>query len=123
MKNDLFKKTEELLYKYPKLIDKAWQLSAIYGDDDARVKELDKQLILLNNSIDDIMYDKYYETIELYYFHKMKQKDIVKKMKTTNKTISTNRKRLVNELSKIIFQSEYITNIFLEVREQMIKKQ
>lgn len=123
MKNDLFKKTEELLYKYPKLIDKAWQLSDMYGDDDARVKEIDNQLILLNNAIDDIMYDKYYETVELYYFHKMKQKDIVKKMKTTNKTISTNRKRLVDELSKIIFQSEYITNMFLEVREQMIKTQ
>jgi len=117
----VYKKTEKLLYNYLDFInianyfDNNWQ-------DFTDIKELDKHIALLNEALDSVMYDPFYEIIELVYFDKKTYEDVAEKLDIARVTISSNKQRLVNEIGKYIFTSDFINELYTEEIQKSIKE-
>lgn len=63
------------------------------------------------NSLSD---DKYFEIIELYYFKKWTREAIAEKFDTSTTTISRNKNRLVNKISIVLFTEDFLVDFFEE---------
>lgn len=103
MKSDrktAYQKTEELLYNYNsfKKSDQPFTLKLVSKIDDA-LKEIE----------DDI----YYDIIPLTYFKNETRENIAEIFNTTERTISRNKGRLVNQLKVKLFSDDVIYELFL----------
>ena len=93
-------KTEELLKNYPR-----FKLS-----DQPYTKTLCQKIELAMNTIKS---DYYFEIISLYYFENMTREEVAEHFNTSETTISRNKKRLVDNLSAVLFSDDLIYDLFL----------
>nr|DAS45586.1 MAG TPA: RNA polymerase sigma factor [Caudoviricetes sp.] len=103
MKDDrktAYEKTEELLRNY----------NAFKNSDQPYTVKLVKKI---NEALDTIMDDMYYDVITMYYFEKKTREEIAEQYDTTVTTISRNKTRLINKLKPILFSDDVIYELFL----------
>ena len=93
-------KTEEILKNYPR-----FKLS-----DQPYTKKLCDKIETAMNTIKD---DYYYDVISLYYFDGMTREEVAERFNTSETTISRNKKRLVDDLSAVLFSDDLIYDLFL----------
>lgn len=93
-------KTEEILKNYPR-----FKLS-----DQPYTKKLCDKIETAMNTIKD---DYYYDVILLYYFDGMTREEVAEHFNTSETTISRNKKRLVDDLSAVLFSDDLIYDLFL----------
>lgn len=93
-------KTEELLKNYPR-----FKLS-----DQPYTKKLCQKIETAMNTIKS---DYYYEIIALYYFEQMTREEVAEHFNTSETTISRNKKRLIDNLSAVLFSDDLIYDLFL----------
>lgn len=93
-------KTEELLRNYP-----AFKLS-----DQPYTKKLCEKIERAMKTIDK---DYYFEIIALYYFEKMTREEVAERFNTSETTISRNKRRLIDNLSAVLFSDDLIYELFL----------
>lgn len=93
-------KTEELLRNYPR-----FKLS-----DQPYTKRLCQKIETAMNTIRG---DYYFEIIALYYFEQMTREEVAEHFCTSETTISRNKKRLIENLSAVLFSDELIYDLFL----------
>lgn len=91
-------RTEELLRYYPKLkiSNKPYTIEA--------VKKIEAAL-------DTIRSDQYYEIIDLYYFQCLSRECIAEHFNTNEKTITRNRRRLLRNLSVVLFSDDVVSEL------------
>lgn len=92
-------KTEELLKNYPR-----FKLS-----DQPYTKKLCAKI---EAAMKTIQCDYYYEIIALYYFEQMTREEVAEHFNTSETTISRNKKRLIDNLSAVLFSDEVIYELF-----------
>jgi hypothetical protein len=82
--------------------------------DDIRqtIRRTQKYIDLIDSALDIIYDDPYYEVITLYYFKDKPLDIIASRLEKDNSTIARNKKRLVNQLSLIMFPDESMKEIF-----------
>jgi RNA polymerase sigma factor (sigma-70 family) len=93
-------KTEELLKNYPR-----FKLS-----DQPYTKKLCTKI---ETAMKTIQHDYYYEVISLYYFEQMTREEVAEHFNTSETTISRNKKRLIDNLSAVLFSDDFIFQLFL----------
>lgn len=93
-------KTEELLRNYPR-----FKLS----DQPYTKKLCDK----IENALNTIQDDYYFKIIELYYFKNLTREEVADHFYTSETTISRNKKRLIDNLSAVLFSDDLIYELFL----------
>lgn len=93
-------KTEDLLRHYPK-----FKLS-----DQPYTRKLCQKI---EAALATIRSDYYYEIISLTYFEGMTREEVAGCFNTSLTTISRNKKRLINDLSAILFSDDMIYEIFM----------
>lgn len=93
-------KTEELLKNYPR-----FKLS----DQPYTIKLCQK----IETAMMTIKDDYYYEVISLYYFERMTREEVAEHFNTSETTISRNKKRLIDNLSAVLFSDDLIYDLFL----------
>lgn len=93
-------KTEELLKNYP-----SFKLS-----DQPYTKKLCQKI---ETALKTIQNDYYFEVIALYYFEKMTREEVAEHFNTSETTISRNKKRLIDNLSAVLFSDDLIYDLFL----------
>lgn len=103
MKNDrksAYQKTEELLRNYQsfRLSEQPYTIKLVAKIDEA---------------LEEIKDDIYYEIIPLTYFENETRENIADKFRTTERTISRNKGRLVNQLKVRLFSDDVIYELFL----------
>lgn len=100
------KKTENILKNYNKF------KIAIANDKKNTVKT--QTLIkIINEALKTIEDDPYYKIVEMFYFKRQTIAEIAEYFNVDDKTISRNKKRLINEIKYIIFSDKTIEEIFL----------
>ena len=72
-----------------------------------------KLMKIINEALDEIKDDPYYEIIPLIYFENATREYVAEEFDTTVTTISRNKNRLVNKLKTRIFSDEVIYELFL----------
>lgn len=92
-------KTEELLRTY--------KLFSISGDPDA-----EKMILQIESALEIIKDDIYYDVIPMYYMKGNTREEIAETFNTSPTTISRNKKRLIEQLSAVLFSSDYIMQIY-----------
>ena len=98
-KLDSFKKTERILYEYPR-----WR-----GID---VEETKRFCDLVQNALDSISDDPYFQIIELKYFQKWTHERIAEYFDVDVSVISKRRTKLINALRPIIFSADFIRELY-----------
>ena len=93
-------KTEELLKNYPR-----FKLS-----DQPYTKKLCQKI---ETAMKTIQNDYYFEVIALYYFENMTREEVAERFNTSETTISRNKKRLIDNLSAVLFSDDLIYDLFL----------
>lgn len=93
-------KTEELLRNYP-----SFKLS-----DQPYTKKLCQKI---ETALKTIQNDYYYEIIALYYFERMTREEVAERFNTSETTISRNKRRLIDNLSAVLFSDDLIYELFL----------
>lgn len=93
-------KTEELLRNYPR-----FKLS-----DQPYTKKLCQKIETAMKTIQD---DYYSDIITLYYFDGMTREEVAERFNTSETTISRNKKRLIDNLSAVLFSDDLIYELFL----------
>lgn len=93
-------KTEELLRNYP-----SFKLS-----DQPYTKKLCQKI---ETALKTIQNDYYYEIIALYYFEQMTREEVAERFNTSETTISRNKRRLIDNLSAVLFSDDLIYDLFL----------
>lgn len=93
-------KTEELLKNYPR-----FKLS-----DQPYTKKLCAKI---ETAMKTIQSDYYYEIIALYYFEQMTREEVAEHFNTSETTISRNKKRLIDNLSAVLFSDDFIFQLFI----------
>lgn len=101
-----FKKTEEVLKNYQTYL-KAAEL------DPTGTIKTQKLINIINRALKTIEDDEYYSIIEMIYFEHKSREDVAEFYDKEVKTISRNKKRLINELKMVIFSDESIQELFL----------
>ena len=102
-----FKKTERLLKNYNK-----YKL-AIENDPENTLKT--KKLInIIDRALKSIETDQYYSIIEMYYFEHKTREEIAEFYDCEVKTITRNKRRLLNEIRIILFSDTTIEELFLK---------
>lgn len=94
-----FKKTERILYEYPR-----WR-----GID---VEETNRFCTLVQNALDSISDDPYFQIIELKYFQKWTHERIAEYFDVDVSVISKRRTKLINQLRPIIFSADFIRELY-----------
>lgn len=95
-----FQKTEELLQNY----------IAFQKSEQPYAKTIVNKI---NEALQSISDDPYYELISLAYFDKKSREDIAEYFDTTVTTVSRNKTRLVNKLKVMLFSDDVIYELFL----------
>lgn len=102
-----FKKTERLLKNYNK-----YKL-AVENDPDNTLKT--KKLInIIDRALKSIETDQYYSIIEMYYFEHKTREEIAEFYDCEVKTITRNKRRLLDEIRIILFSDTTIEELFLK---------
>lgn len=99
-----FKKTEDVLKNYKKYE------SVSANPDNIKTQKLVKIIKTALTTIED---DPYYEIIEKFYFDRISREEIAEYFDCDVKTITRNKRRLVNELKVIVFSDDTIEELFL----------
>lgn len=97
-----FKKTEKALYEFPK-----WK--------DCDGKETRHFVSQIENAIDVIRDEPYFELIELKYFNGWTHEKIAEYFDVDEKTIRYQRKKLIERLRPIIFSDEFIRELIFDL--------
>ena len=105
-KRSTFKKTEDILKNYNRYE------KAIKSDSDNTIKTK-KLLNIIDNALESIENDPYYSIIEMFYFENKTRSEIAEFFDVDEKTISRNKKRLVDNIKIIIFSDATIEELFL----------
>ena len=105
-KRSTFKKTEDILKNYNRY------KKAIENDSDNTIKTK-KLLNIIDNALESIENDPYYSIIEMFYFENKTRSEIAEFFDVDEKTISRNKKRLVDNIKIIIFSDATIEELFL----------
>lgn len=108
LKNDnmsAFEKTEEVLKNYNNY------KKAAKNDDNIKTKRLVK---IIKDALKTIENDTYYDIIEQFYFKGKTREDISEYFNCDVKTISRNKRRLINQIKVMIFSDETINEIFFK---------
>lgn len=111
------KKVEKLLMNFNNLILAAETKEFIEGPS-KELEEMDKLIILINESLDFIMYDKYYEIIEYFYLQNKDINSILKIMNISRDTFFMNKRKLLIKLTDFIYSDDYIKNLKRELVEE-----
>lgn len=101
-----FKKTEDVLRNYNKY------KIAILEDPEGTIKT-QKLINIIETADDSIKDDVYYDIIPMFYVDGKTREEIAEYFDCDVKTITRNKRRLVNELKVIIFSDETIEELFL----------
>ena len=96
---DSFKKTERVLYEYP-----GWRGSS--GRDTQRF------CILIQNALDSIADDPYFDIIELKYFQRWTHERIAEHFGVDVSMISKRRTKLINQIRAVIFSDDFIRELY-----------
>lgn len=110
------KKVEKMLYNHNNLIE-ATETKEFLEGKSSEIDEMDKLINLVNDALDSIMYDKYYEIIEYYYLQDKDIKYILYKLDINRNTFFKHKRRLLVRLTDFIFSSDYIKDLFREIEE------
>lgn len=106
-----YKKTEEILYAYPDLIY-TWETRCeLFGEEDEVNKMLKKNIDYINECLDSISTNEYYELIDFLYFQDKTIQFVCSYFDVTDKTISKKRRYLVNLLRVKFFTLEYLKEL------------
>lgn len=100
-----FKKTEEVLRNYKKYKE------AILLDKEDTVKT-QKLVNIIQGALRSIEDDPYYEIISMFYLENTTRGEIAEFFNCDEKTITRNKRRLINKLKVIIFSDESIIELF-----------
>lgn len=76
------------------------------------LKTTENFIKLIDDALDSISNDSYFEIIRLKYFEKQTREDIADYFDCDIKTVSRNKNRLINMLQIRLFSDEYIFHIF-----------
>lgn len=95
-----YEKTEELLRNY----------NAFKESDQPYTIKLVKKI---NDALDTIKDDIYFDVISMYYFNHETRETIAEYFNTTVTTISRNKTRLINKIKPILFSDDVIYELFL----------
>lgn len=105
MKDDrptAYRKTEEILKNYNDFLKG-------YSDN-----ELSNKFVhIVDQALNDISDDPYYEIIPMIYFEGQTREKIAEYFDTSVRTITRNKTRLINRLKTLIFSDEVIYELFL----------
>ena len=99
--NESHCQTYEIKSDYEKLEDKKEDLMKLY-------EKYQIIVTMVDLALKEIKDDKYYEVIDLYYFKKYRWEDIEEELDLDNSVIYRNKKRLITELSTILFPEDLI---------------
>lgn len=96
-----FQKTEELLRNY--------NTFKMVKDRKSTKKIVQK----IEEALDDISNDIYFDIIPMFYFDNRTREDIADHFNTSTKTITRNKNKLVNQLKLRLFSDDVIYELFL----------
>lgn len=97
-----FQKTEQILRSYN-------DMKKSYSENGTAKKFVD----IIDNALETLKDDSYYDIIPMLYFEKRSREDIAEFFDTTTTTISRNKRRLVEKLKVLIFADDVIYELFL----------
>ena len=97
-----FQKTEQILRSYN-------DMKKSYSENGTAKKFVD----IIDNALETLKNDSYYDIIPMLYFEKRSREDIAEFFDTTTTTISRNKRRLVEKLKVLIFADDVIYELFL----------
>ena len=100
-----FKKTEEVLRNYHKYKE------AVAADKEGTIKT-QKLIRVIQTAMRSIEDDPYYEIITMFYFENETRENIAEYFDCDVKTITRNKRRLINKIKLIIFSDESIKELF-----------
>ena len=90
--------------------EKTEKLLKRYND----IKLTDNKIVpVFNRALDAIRDDEYFQIIELAYFENRSREYIAEYFDIEVSTVSRNKKRLVNRISRMIFTNDVIKELFL----------
>ena len=90
--------------------EKTEKLLKMYND----IKLTDNKIVpVLNRALDAIRDDEYFQIIELAYFENRSREYIAEYFDIEVSTVSRNKQRLVNRISRMIFTNDVIKELFL----------
>lgn len=93
-KTSSFKKTEKLLYEYPKM-------QPITAEGKSIINKIEKALEYIRD-------DDYYELIELRYFRQMKYDKLVEYFGVERNSVIYHKQRLINKIKPFLFADDVI---------------
>lgn len=94
-----FKKTEKILYEYPR-----WK--------NTDVKETARFCNMIETALESVSSDPYYKIIELKYFQKWTHERIAEYFGVDVSVISKRRIKIINTLRPILFSAEFIKELY-----------
>jgi len=100
-----YERTEEILKTY----------SAIVESDQPTAKELSRKMGVILERLSD---DYYYDVIRMMYFENQSREETAEYFDTSPTTISRNKRRLVEEITKSLFTDEVIEDL---MRVKLVK--
>lgn len=103
---DSFKKTERILYEYPKFK----KIITEYKFEDMTITP--KFVEMIENALYDVSDDPYFEIIPMKYFDGKTHEQIAEYFDVQPAAISKQRKRLINKLRPLIFPNDFIKELF-----------
>ena len=106
---DSFKKTERILYEYPKFK----KIVTEYKFEDMTITP--KFVEMIENALQDVSDDPYFEIIELKYFKGWTHEQIAEYFDVQPAAISKQRTKLINRIRAGIFSDDFISELYNEV--------
>ena len=100
-----FKKTEEVLKNFHKYEE------AIAADKEGTIKT-QKLVNIIRTALRSIENDPYYEVIIMFYLNNNTREEIAEYFDCDVKTITRNKRRLINKIKLIVFSDETIKELF-----------
>lgn len=106
---DSFKKTERILYEYPKFK----KIVNEYKFDDLVITP--KFVKMIDDALQDIADDPYFQIIELKYFNGWTHEQIAEYFNVQPAAISKQRTKLINRIRAGIFSDDFISELYNDV--------
>ena len=98
--------------------------------DDKRIKKAEKLLYLyqhtdtcykkLQNAVDNIKSDKYYNIIDMRFFQKMKYKEIAEQLGLDDNTVYKHKRRLVELVADVLYADDIVKEIMGEIEDEKL---
>ena len=103
---DSFKKTERILYEYPKFK----KIVTEYKFEDMTITP--KFVEMIENALQDVADDPYFQIIELKYFKGWTHEQIAEYFDVQPAAISKQRTKLINRIRAGIFSDDFISELY-----------